>query len=390
MLKTLHILLIIVFAVIPATAAAAQKEDSGYEGSSVCGGCHSEEFNAWKSSRHAGEFENTAGKDKNWKELCAGCHATGMNGTESAWKETGVGCEACHGPGSGHVSGMGDRSKIVSTVSADVCGRCHSGTLSGDGLMQDGTMWVVGYRPGMKLDDVPGLRIPVLDPEALPPVPVNSHPLTYNMWKASKHNQVFEQTFTIGEKEWSGPITCIACHNPHSSDNAHQLVAPPGSICDSCHSQSAVLTGVGAKGIEQTRSLHSAISCVECHMTENNHFMRILRPDNSDLSPDRIDTCSSCHEVKDRETRAHQLQDWEAWYRETLEPVQAAVKTVEEALRNNPDLLSPELEKKFEDTKANLSIIERDGSRGAHNLDYALEIMSLAKRDLTKIQAALK
>jgi len=118
--------------------------------------------------------------------------------------------------------------------------------------------------------------------------------------------------------------------------------------------------------------------------------MRVLRPDDPDLSENRTDSCSSCHEVKDRKVRAHQIQDWEAWYSETLEPVQADMRVIDDALKNNPNLLNAELKEKLEDTKANLAIVERDGSNGVHNLDYALEIMALAKRNLAKVKAALE
>jgi hypothetical protein len=40
--------------------------------------------------------------------------------------------------------------------------------------------------------------------------------------------------------------------------------------------------------------------------------------------------------------------------------------------------------------KSNLSIILNDGSNGVHNLDYALEIMNLAKRHLKKIKNAVQ
>jgi predicted CXXCH cytochrome family protein len=117
------------------------------------------------------------------------------------------------------------------------------------------------------------------------------------MWKASEHSKTSGRTFTIEGKEWSGPITCIACHNPHNSENPHQLVADPENLCTSCHFQGAVLKGKGAEGVEETRSLHTAITCIECHMTESNHLMRVLRPDDPDLAEDRTDSCSACHKV---------------------------------------------------------------------------------------------
>jgi len=118
--------------------------------------------------------------------------------------------------------------------------------------------------------------------------------------------------------------------------------------------------------------------------------MRVLRPDNPDLAENRTDTCSACHEVKDREVRAYQIQDWEAWYNETMEPVQADMRAINDALKNNPNLLNAELKEKLEGSKANLLLIEQDGSNGVHNLDYALEIMALAKRNLAKVKAAIE
>lgn len=364
--------------------------DSGYIGSEQCGACHAEEFSLWQSSRHAAEPQYGPDQESHWVENCSGCHVTGIGDGDSGWKEKRIGCEACHGPGGGHVSNIGDESKIVSTISADVCGRCHARNPAGGPLMKDGTPWIEGYRPGMHLSEVPGLEMPPLEPSALPPPPVDNHPLIYNMWKASGHNRAVGRTFTIAGRDWRGPVTCVACHNPHNSEQGHQLVADPDSLCAACHTQNEVLKGKGAKGVEQTRGLHTAISCIECHMTEKNHLMRIIRPDNPELASGRIDTCSSCHEVKDRDVRAHQIQDWEAWYREAWEPVQSAMKAVDEALKNNPDLLNEEMKRKLQDTKNNLSIIELDGSGGVHNLDYALEIMALAKRDLAKIREAME
>ncbi len=396
MLKVVFILTYIV-GTVPAVAVADEvKESSAYVGSDACGACHTDKYDAWKTSKHSGTGSLADGSEKatepkqDWIQNCSGCHTTNRSVRESTWSEMGVGCEACHGPGQDHVSNMGDIGKIVASPAADICGQCHGGNLSGAGLMSDGTRWAVGYRPGMKLADLPGLQMTPLDPAELPPPIIDNHPLTYNMWKASGHGKESGRTLTMGDKEWSGPITCVACHNPHQSEHPHQLVMDPHEICDTCHTQKAVVQGKGAKGIEETRSLHTAISCVECHMTEKNHFMRVLRPDDPNLAEGRTDTCSSCHEVKDRKIRAEQIQDWEAWYRETLEPVQADMRIIDDAIKNNPNVLNAELREKLADTKANLSIIEQDGSDGVHNLDYALEIMALAKRDLAKIKAAVQ
>ena len=38
-------------------------------------------------------------RDKSWFKECAGCHATGVDPEKKTFKEPGIGCEACHGPG---------------------------------------------------------------------------------------------------------------------------------------------------------------------------------------------------------------------------------------------------------------------------------------------------
>jgi predicted CXXCH cytochrome family protein len=184
-------------------------------------------------------------------------------------------------------------------------------------------------------------------------------------------------------------ISCLACHDPRSSTFPRRLAMDRDKLCSACHSQRAVLEGKGAKGIEDTRSFHSGVACVSCHMTEGNHRMKVLRPDDPNLAEDRLDTCTTCHKDNNRKTRAKQLLDWQAWYKESMDPIQADLALINGSLKQNPNLLNADLKAKFNDLKANLSIIERDGSRGAHNLDYALEIMTLASGDLKGIKAAI-
>jgi predicted CXXCH cytochrome family protein len=364
------------------TATGIENGPPGYVGSSACQPCHTDAYNAWKSSKHANIFKQAP----DTPPVCKGCHTTGMNDMEQTSNENDVGCEACHGPGRDHINNGGDVDKIVSSNSADICGRCHSGNQS-----DNSSRWMTGYRPGMKLSDIAGLKLIPVDPEELPPPVIDIHPsLTYNMWLASGHSKAPERDIQIQGKEWTGPISCVACHNAHHSDNHSQLVMKPEKLCAACHFQDAVLRGSGAKGIEDTRSLHTAIPCFSCHMTEGNHLMKVLRPDNPDLAENRTDSCSDCHEDKDRKRRARQIQDWEAWYKEAMDPIQADLKTVEIALKKNPDLLNAELNAKLDDIKANLSIIIKDGSDGVHNLDYALEIMALAKRHLVELKKAIQ
>jgi hypothetical protein len=87
-----------------------------YTGSAACGECHGMESignqnKIWRSSPHARAFrilktenslkiaEANGIKEPENNIKCLKCHSTG-GGTATELKEEGVGCEACHGPGS--------------------------------------------------------------------------------------------------------------------------------------------------------------------------------------------------------------------------------------------------------------------------------------------------
>jgi hypothetical protein len=141
-----------------ALQAGEKKEIPEYIGSQACLSCHSEKYIQWKPSNHAQmvvpiinssdlpldiskapanlqpelrkasymvansfflardpvtEHYKTLGVsyDKvkkayapsgfslDWSTACAGCHTTNMNTPKLTWGESGIGCEACHGPG---------------------------------------------------------------------------------------------------------------------------------------------------------------------------------------------------------------------------------------------------------------------------------------------------
>ncbi len=199
-----------------------------------------------------------------------------------------------------------------------------------------------------------------------------------------------EKKVDIAQKSSFTAVTCIACHDPKKKESTGLLVMESEKLCNSCHTQRAVLKGHGARGIEDSRSFHSGVDCVSCHMTEGNHRMKVLRPDDQALSDKRIDTCTACHKDNNRKARAKQLQEWQSTYDEEMKPLQADVDAVNAALKKKPDLLNPELKTRFDSVTANLSILVKDRSRSAHNFDYALEIMALAKSDLKEIKAAMK
>ncbi len=193
----------------------------------------------------------------------------------------------------------------------------------------------------------------------------------------------------VAQKDSFNTITCVTCHHlPHDSKYPRQLVDDPETLCTSCHTQRAVLQGKGGKGMDEFRSFHSAVDCISCHMSETNHLMKVIRPDDPDVSDKRNDTCTTCHKDNNRKARLAQLQGWQKSYKEGMDPLQADLTAISAALKTNPSLLDEAAKAKLSDVRFNLSILVRDGSQGAHNIDLTAEILSRSAKDLKEIKAA--
>ena len=86
-----------------------------YVGSEKCMGCHAQEFMKWRTTPHSHAFdalEKVAKRPglRNFDPECVQCHVVGF-GYQTGYRDEGrtpamrhVGCESCHGPGSGHVA----------------------------------------------------------------------------------------------------------------------------------------------------------------------------------------------------------------------------------------------------------------------------------------------
>jgi predicted CXXCH cytochrome family protein len=207
---------------------------------------------------------------------------------------------------------------------------------------------------------------------------------------ASETSESLQQKAATDSQESHHKEACLACHSRQQAESQKRLVMDPQKLCTTCHFQSSVFLGLGAKGIEDSRNFHSGVLCYTCHMTEKNHDMKVIRPDDPGLTGKRQDTCTACHMDNNREARVKQIQEWQSTYNENMPPLLADVKTIEEALSKNPRLLKASLKSKFDDVKANLALLEKDGSHGFHNFVFMLEITSMAKTDLKIIKAAIK
>jgi predicted CXXCH cytochrome family protein len=195
--------------------------------------------------------------------LCDGCHSVNYNIQTKTVTEWNVGCEKCHGPGSGHVQ-RPSRANIVNPARLDsiqannVCIQCHSQgrplTSPVEGKYYD---WPVGFHVGLDRK---------------------------NFWRLEDH-KLGEQSFThfadgTGHKNrmqgndfalsvmYTRGVTCSSCHDVHGTENNADLIKPANVMCLECHGPKSP-NGPHTATIE-AHTHHKAGSagneCIACHM----------------------------------------------------------------------------------------------------------------------------
>lgn len=149
---------------------------------------------------------------------CLGCHTTGYKADAKSYTDAGISCEACHGPGSEHFTGGGDKTKIVNPGNLPkdrammICGSCHSKGMSVDKIHP----FPVNFRPG---DDLAATFV-----DAKPTTPGRNQ--QYSEFLTSKHAKI--------------GMTCKSCHDPHGTTGiAFQLKKPKEELCKGCHGDKA-------------------------------------------------------------------------------------------------------------------------------------------------------
>ena len=256
------------------------------------------------------------GIDQNWNYQCAWCHSTNLQKNYNAesktfqttWSEISVGCEACHGPASGHLAWaktrgggtatsptkgfrltlderrnvtwpmhpQGQAFRSVPRTSAkeiEVCAGCHARRQQ---FSSDATTL--------------GQLFDAFQPSTL----------DRGLYHADgqQHDEVFNYGSFVQSKMHAAGVTCSDCHNPHSG----KLHKSGNAVCAQCHA---------AERFDSADHHHHAsgsagAQCASCHMptttymgvdARHDHSMRIPRPDRSVLigTPN---ACNKCHTDK--------------------------------------------------------------------------------------------
>jgi len=111
-----------------------------YMGSESCKDCHKYAYDKWSKQRHARAYATLEKDGSDYDPECVVCHVVGMRyesgfvGPESTAKLKDVGCENCHGPGSGHILSAGE--EAMGEPKSD-CVDCHTPDNSGHYLSNE-------------------------------------------------------------------------------------------------------------------------------------------------------------------------------------------------------------------------------------------------------------
>ncbi|CAG1002277.1 hypothetical protein ANRL4_03248 [Anaerolineae bacterium] len=248
----------------------------------------------WRPYKRAENWESAA---YDWEQNCAGCHTTGLDLNQKHWQDSGVQCEACHGPGSTHAElaeKAGEqptpaellviRESVVVSADAQVCGQCHSAGME----PTRGLPYPLNYRPGgTLLDQATFTLVGLQDSDHWWSSGRAKHKnMQFNEWSVSGHgnnlqslkdsadadasclrchsaderlNNVLIQSHQTGERQGEPPapltvaaaqhgVTCVSCHDPHLDTRTikqpYHLLDTPDRLCVSCHTDQGFEGGV--------------------------------------------------------------------------------------------------------------------------------------------------
>lgn len=383
--------------------------------------CHAQIIYDWSETDHAdadGDFMNMNGTNMYNDSYCGPCHVLGWNEISSegfdpgqAWNSTynqdrwTIQCENCHGPASAHTSSPSTQGTInVDRDPYTACGgneyaRCHSGPY------QFGT------------EDIPGWNSSQHAPFDNPQ---DDYALNTYCAKCKSPSQwdpdaSYSDNEDIPWEEYRG-ITCADCHDPHKvTEFDYQLRWDPDTICENCHygnhhetMRSETFEGKPSVNREDYPYMEE-VNCIDCHMWDSPEETPIEYAVNGHSFEPRIEACVDCHTdvYESMPDSSDPQSEWDLWYAELDNALMEWNNTVVEkqiifdSLYAEVDVLfneaedlkdtaelngfwNQELDEAFDQIEYDLKLADHQ-SRGAHNPQYALALLSSVKENTSLI-----
>jgi protein-arginine kinase activator protein McsA len=408
----------VVVGFIPPTGLASQPTGATFMGVDTCKLCHSDVHTDWLTTRHSQAFKTLQDAKNDTNPQCVGCHTVGYGqpggfvDAQTTPNLENVQCEDCHGPGSLHVAGGGDKTKILAfpdSVAGQVCGKCHTDT---------------------------------------------HHP-TYEEWRDSPHGQIVDhvaQYFAAGQNAATcGPchsgearlatavlnvpipdakslrwgVTCVVCHNPHKATGNNPPFETAGqndvqlrystesqdlnnpNVCGQCHHARSddVWTKVsrpphhsqqfnfllGAGGIlnpdQQIKSAHASVpgQCSHCHMSTKEFESEESPASTGHTFEVNVAGCAPCHTADDANAK---LQATQGEITNSLAALKARLdkwgnwEFISNGGPKDANSQQPMIPDAIKQARWNYYMVLNDGSEGVHNANYARALIQAANADL--------
>jgi len=253
----------------PTTPGEAQ-----YVGSETCKGCHEDQYKQIETTQH-------------WNTNLKA--AKPMKVAEQEWH----GCESCHGPGSAHVEGGGDKSKIFTfqgVTAQQISQRCLACHATNHPNFQRS----VHYNSDVSCISCHSPHQPKSEA---------------NLLKASSQTQLCYGCHNDAAADFNRPfhhrvneglMTCSDCHNVHDSyPTATKLTASQDQICLKCHAEKR-----GPFVFEHLPM--KTEGCTACHVPHGSNNPRLLTRNNVN------NMCIECHGLSSFATLHNQSNKYTA------------------------------------------------------------------------------
>src|SRR5579871_2398266 len=247
---------------------------------------------------------------------CDGCHSVNYDVQTKTVTEWNVGCEKCHGPGSGHVAHP-SRENIVNPArldyvhANDICIQCHSqGRPLKNPIEARYYDWPVGFQAGLNLQD-----FWQLEEYKLGDLSFTHYP------DGTAHKNRMQGNDFVTSLMYTRGVTCFSCHDVHGTENNADLLKPAQVLCLECHGPKSP-NGPHTATLEahtHHRAGSSGSECIGCHMPKieqtiadvnvRSHTFRFISPEETETM--RIpNPCTGCHADKTIKWAKETLRTW--------------------------------------------------------------------------------
>src|SRR6185436_9649848 len=181
-------------------------------------------------------------------------------------------------------------------------------------------------------------------------------------------------------------VECFECHVEIQHGRERPAGAHPAGdqACSACHDSphaaaELVFAGAGAPGVagRPSRMLETHVACAACHSGRSGE-----KPDRAGLAVAGEVDCLHCHGTG----YAGMLAEWQSAVGDGLARLRPMLADLRASASSGGTGSEAE---ELRAAEAELTLLERDGSRGAHNAPFALDVLRSAAQRLDHARATL-